>query len=224
MFGAAINGRGFLETWRATSNGLEAVAESHNHSLLLLDEISQVNPHEVGEIIYSLSNGFGKSRMNKNISARRKTEWNLLFFSSGEKTLEQIMQGIGQRLFGGQEARFINIEADANTGHGLFEELHGFESSNELAKFLSSASKRYYGAAIRDFLQKVCDNRNIVEKSIKEARNVFTSKLTFQDTSGEVCSRGFALCTRHRCRNFSQSIRNYELETGRSFRMRRKDF
>lgn len=189
--------KGFLETWRATSNGLEAVAESHNHSLLLLDEISQVNPHEVGEVIYSLSNGFGKSRMNKNISARRKTEWNLLFFSSGEKTLEQIMQGIGQRIFGGQEARFINIEADANAGLGLFEELHGFETSNDLAKFLSSASRRYYGAAIRDFLQMVCDNRNIVETKIKEARTIFQSKIHFQDTSGEVyrVASRFALVT-----------------------------
>lgn len=189
--------KGFLETWRATSNGLEAVAEAHNHSLLLLDEISQVNPHEVGEVIYSLSNGFGKSRMTKNISARRKTEWNLLFFSSGEKTLEQIMQGIGQRLFGGQEARFINIEADANAGLGLFENLHGFESSSDLAKFLSSASKRFYGAAIREFLQQVCDNRNFVEEKIKEARTIFQSKIHFQDTSGEVyrVASRFALVT-----------------------------
>jgi uncharacterized protein (DUF927 family) len=135
--------------------------------------------------------------MNKNTTARRKTEWNLLFFSSGEKTLEQIMQGIGQRLFGGQEARFVNIEADANNGHGLFEELHGFETSNDLAKFLSSASRRFYGAAIREFLQKVCDNRGIVEKGIKEARNLFTSKLHLKDTSGEVyrVASRFALVT-----------------------------
>lgn len=180
--------KGFLETWRATSNGLEAVAESHNHSLLLLDEISQVNPHDVGEVIYSLSNGFGKSRMNKNISARRKTEWNLLFFSSGEKTLEQVMQGIGQRIFGGQEARFVNIEADANAGLGLFEELHGFESPNDLAKFLSSASKRYCGVAIREFLQKVCDNREFVEDKIKEIRQFFKIKFNLDNTSfsGEI--------------------------------------
>lgn len=191
--------KGFLETWRATSNGLEAVAESHNHSLLLLDEISQIkhNPHEVGEVIYCLSNGFGKSRMNKNISARRKTEWNLLFFSSGEETLEQIMKGVGQRLFGGQEARFVNIEADANAGLGLFEELHGFNTSSELAKYLSSASKKYYGAAIREFLQKVCDNRNIVETGIEKAKQIFSSKIRFQDTSGEVyrVAGRFALVT-----------------------------
>ncbi len=189
--------KGFLETWRATSNGLEAVAESHNHSLLLLDEISQVNAYDVGEVIYCISNGFGKSRMNKNTTARRKTEWNLLFFSSGEETLEQKMQGVGQRLFGGQAVRFINIEADANAGHGLFEQLHGFDSSNDLAKFLSSASKKFYGAAIRDFLQKVCDNREIVERGIKEARNVFKSKLTFPDRSGEVdrVASRFALVT-----------------------------
>lgn len=191
--------KGFLETWRATSNGLEAVAESHNHSLLLLDEISQIkhNPHEVGEVIYCLSNGFGKSRMNKNISARRKTEWNLLFFSSGEETLEQIMKGVGQRLFGGQEARFVNIEADANAGLGLFEQLHGFPTSDDLAKYLSSASKKFYGAAIREFLQMVCDNRNLVETRIKEARTIFQSKINFPDTSGEVyrVAGRFALVT-----------------------------
>ncbi len=178
--------KGFLETWRATSNGLEAVAEAHNNSILLLDELSQVNPHEVGEIVYSLSNGFGKSRMNKNTSARRKTEWNLLFLSSGEQTLEQKMQGIGQRLFAGQETRFVSIEADANAGLGLFEQLHGFNTSDDLAKYLSSTSRKFYGAAIREFLRNVCQNRDFVEQQIKSIRNHFTAKFSPQDTSGEV--------------------------------------
>ncbi len=191
--------KGFLETWRATSNGLEAVAESHNHSLLLLDEISQVNAYDVGEVVYSLSNGFGKSRMNKNTTARRKTEWNLLFFSSGEETLEQKMQTVGQKTKGGQEARFVNIEADANAGLGLFEELHGFESPNDLAKFLSSASKRFYGEAIREFLQKVCDNRSFVEETIKKMRQFYKVKFDLDNPKigGEVnrVASRFALVT-----------------------------
>jgi putative DNA primase/helicase len=178
--------KGFLETWRATANGLEAVAELHNHSLLLLDEVSQVNPHEIGEVIYSLSNGFGKSRMNKNTTARRKVEWNLLFFSSGEKTLEQIMQSVNQRIFGGQEARFVNIEADAKADNGIFEHLHGFESGNDLAKHLSSASRRYYGTAIRRFLHLVCEHEKDVRIQIREAREYFNNKLRYRDASGEV--------------------------------------
>jgi uncharacterized protein (DUF927 family) len=178
--------KGFLETWRATANGLEAVAELHNHSLLLLDEVSQVNPHEIGEVVYSLSNGFGKSRMNKNTTARRKVEWNLLFFSSGEKTLEQIMQSVNQRLFGGQEARFVNIEADARADNGVFEDLHGFESGNDLSKHLSSAARRHFGTAIRKFLREVCADEKTVRSEIREARQYFTNKLRYKDASGEV--------------------------------------
>jgi putative DNA primase/helicase len=178
--------KGFLETWRATSNGLEAVAELHNHSLLLLDEISQVNPYEVGEVIYALSNGFGKARMSKTIAARPKAEWNLTFLSSGEKTLEQVMQGVNQRLFGGQEARFVNIQADAGGGHGIFEELHGLASGSDLSKHFSSASRKHYGTPIRCFLEHVCGDREIVISRIKVARQHFTAKLQLKNASGEV--------------------------------------
>ncbi len=178
--------KGFLDTWKSTGNGLEAVAELHNHSLLLLDEINEVNAHEVGEIVYALSNGFGKSRMNKNTTARRKAEWNLMFFSSGEETLEQKMQSVGQRTRGGQQARFVNIEADAGKGFGLYEYLHGFESANALADHLSAMSRKFYGTAIREFLKAVCSNRKLVEARIKESRQMFQSKLRLQDASGEV--------------------------------------
>jgi putative DNA primase/helicase len=178
--------KGFLETWRATSNGLEAVAELHNHSLLLLDEISQVNPHEVGEVIYALSNGFGKARMSKSIAARPKAEWNLTFLSSGEKTLEQVMHGVNQRLFGGQEARFVNIQADAGGGHGIFERLHGLASGSDMSKHFASASRKLYGTPIRSFLEHVCSDREIVISRIKEARQHFTAKLQHWKASGEV--------------------------------------
>lgn len=180
------NRKGFLETWRATSNGLEAVAELHNHSLLLLDEISQVNPYDVGEVIYALSNGFGKARMSKTIAARAKAEWNLTFLSSGEKTLEQVMQGVNQRLFGGQEARFVNIQADVGSGLGIFEELHGLASGSDMSKHLASASRKYYGTPIRSFLEHVCNNRETVINRIKEARQYFTAKLQYKKASGEV--------------------------------------
>lgn len=185
--------KGFLDTWKATGNGLESVAELHNNSLLLLDEINEVNAYEVGEIVYALSNGFGKSRMNKNTTARRKAEWNLLFFSSGEETLEQKMQSVGQHTRGGQQARFVNIEADAGKELGLYENLHGYDSASSFADHLSMVSRKFYGTAIRDFLRAVCTNRKLVESRIKVSRQLFHSKLRLQgeksketDVSGEV--------------------------------------
>lgn len=178
--------KGFLETWRATTNGLEAVAELHNHSLLLLDEISQVNPHEVGETVYGLSNGFGKSRMSRNLTARRKAEWTLMFLSSGEKTLEQIGRGIGQSIQGGQEARFVNIEADAGKGFGLFDDIGTFDKASDLAKHLSSASRKFYGTPIRKFLNSVCRDIPLVEKRVKECRQMFQARQSLNGASGEI--------------------------------------
>ncbi len=178
--------KGFIETWRTTANGLEAVAELHNHCLLLLDEVSQVDPREIGETVYSLSNGFGKARMTRGLTARRKAEWNLLFLSSGEKTLEQIMQAIGNRLAGGQDARFVNIAADAGIGTGLFENLHGFETASDFAKHLSLMSRRFYGTPIRGFLKSICENRAAVIDKIKEYRQIFQARQDLQQASGEV--------------------------------------
>jgi putative DNA primase/helicase len=45
-----------MNSWRATSNGLEAVAEASNDALLYLDEIGQVRPQEAEEVAYMLAN------------------------------------------------------------------------------------------------------------------------------------------------------------------------
>lgn len=40
----------YLHRWRATMNGIEALAALHSDTLLILDELSQVDPKEAGEI------------------------------------------------------------------------------------------------------------------------------------------------------------------------------
>src|SRR6202011_458590 len=52
---------GFVQSWRTTANGLEAVADIHNDLTLFLDELSQLDPREAAEIAYLLANGRGKS-------------------------------------------------------------------------------------------------------------------------------------------------------------------
>jgi len=61
---------GFVESWRATANGLEAVCERRNDSILPLDELAQCAPHVAGEAAYLNINGHGKGRMNRAITAR----------------------------------------------------------------------------------------------------------------------------------------------------------
>ncbi len=179
---------GFNETWRGTQNGIEAVAAYHNHLLLPLDEIKEIKRVEdVGKLIYMLSNGFATSRMTKDITARKRDEWLLLFLSSGELSFQDLTRETKEQTFGGQEARFIDILAvPENSRHGVFENLHGFNNGAEFSSYLNRASVSFYGAAIREFIQYTADNYDRVKETIEEARINFFQHYVDPQASGEV--------------------------------------
>ncbi|MCA1623166.1 MAG: DUF927 domain-containing protein [Acidobacteria bacterium] len=175
--GSDTDPHGFCDTWKATANGLEAIAESHNHALLCLDEISECDGRQVGEIAYMLANGRGKNRMAKNISARRPLNWNLLFLSSGEQRLADKMREAGQRVKGGQEIRLCDLEADTSK-FGLFENLHGFDNGQEFSDYLRRASKQFYGTAISAFLDWLVKvDRESIRKNWRGFQQKFISEL-----------------------------------------------
>lgn len=53
-------GESYRRSWRATANGLEGAAALFNDGLLALDEISECDARDVGEVVYMLGNGRGK--------------------------------------------------------------------------------------------------------------------------------------------------------------------
>jgi putative DNA primase/helicase len=143
---------GYVLSWRSTANALEAVAEAHNDSLLLLDELGQMDPREAGEAAYLLANGQAKNRMTRTASLRIAPTWRLLFLSSGEIGLGDHVATVGKRMRAGQAVRMIDIDADAGAGIGALEDLHGADSADVFARQLAEAACRYYGATIREFL------------------------------------------------------------------------
>jgi putative DNA primase/helicase len=143
--------RGFLQTWKATANGLEIIAAGHNHALLCLDEIGECEAREIGNVAYMLANGSGKLRMQKTLQARKSLAWNLFFLSTGEQSLSDKMTEAGQTVKGGQEIRLCDIEADTGK-FGLFEDLHRFKSGTAFSDHLRAAARKYYGTPIREFL------------------------------------------------------------------------
>ena len=76
--------KGYIKQWRATDNGLEAVAANHCDTLLCLDELSQIDAKAAGAAAYMLANGAGKSRSGRGGEARPTHEWRALFLSNGE--------------------------------------------------------------------------------------------------------------------------------------------
>ncbi len=141
---------------------------------------------DVGKLIYMLSNGFATSRMTKDITARKRDEWLLLFLSSGELSFQDLTRETKEQTFGGQEARFIDISAVPEKAHGIFENLHEFTNGAEFSSYLNRASVNFYGAAIREFIQHTADNYEYVKGIIEEARINFFQQYVDPKASGEV--------------------------------------
>lgn len=144
-------GPSYLQRWRATDNGLEAVAQSHNDLLLVLDELGQVDARHAGEIAYMLANGTGKHRAKRDGLAKPAARWRLLFLSAGEIGLAEHMREGGKRARAGQETRMADVPADA--AHGLFDQLRGLPSGAALADTINRAAREHYGAAGREYLR-----------------------------------------------------------------------
>jgi putative DNA primase/helicase len=151
---------------------LESIAELHNHSLLALDELAQIDGRQAGDVAYMLANGEGKKRMAKTITARRSLSWQLLFLSTGEISLADKMSEAGLTIKGGQEVRVLDIPADTGK-FGVFDTLHGFPDGQSFADYLRSASRKFYGSAIREFLRGIIE---LDAENIKSGWRDFSDK------------------------------------------------
>ncbi|OAV34506.1 putative inner membrane protein [Moraxella catarrhalis] len=144
--GASVwGGREFVRTWKATGNGMESVASMHNDGFLALDELGECEPKQVGNVVYMLGNGTGKTRMNKDTTTRPSKKWRIAYLSTGETTLDGILKQAGQSIKAGQAVRLAHINAEAK--YGMFDSLAGFKSGHELAEHLRDNAKRYHGTA-----------------------------------------------------------------------------
>ena len=92
--------------------------------------------------------------MAKSISARPSLTWRVLFLSTGEIKLSEYAATAGSRIKAGVQVRLLNIPADAGTGMGLFEDLHGAANPREFAEQLRKAASHQYGTALRAFLER----------------------------------------------------------------------
>lgn len=189
------NKKGYIQSWRATSNGIEAIAAEHCDGFLPLDELNQVDPKQAGEVAYLLANGSGKQRADKKGSAREKAQWRLLFLSSGEISLANHMLEAGKSVKSGQEIRMLDLPADAGKGLGLFETTHGIKDGDTFAKLLTDNSKKYYGTPIRVYLEKLTTAKETEFKFVQAISKKFIDNYLPRTSEGQVsraCGR-FAL-------------------------------
>jgi putative DNA primase/helicase len=93
-----------------------------------------------------LGNGMGKGRATNLGLARKAVVWRVVFISTRETSLEQVMAEAGKRTRAGQEVRFIEVPADTGA-YGLFENLQGFENGAAFSSHLKETCEQLYGTA-----------------------------------------------------------------------------
>lgn len=142
----------YVRSWKATDNALEAVATQHSDALLILDEIGQVEPRLVGDVIYMLANESGKARASRSGSAKPVLTWRLLFLSNGEKSVSALMAEGNKPMKGGIEVRLPAIPAEVGE-MGVVEKLHGFPTPAALIEHLERHAGRHYGTAGPAFIE-----------------------------------------------------------------------
>lgn len=186
--GSVYGSRTFVNTWRATANGLEGIAVRHNDGLLVLDEIKQVDPKEAGEVAYMLANGMGKQRSDRLGGARERQEFRLLFLSNGEISLSDHMRRTGKRAHAGQEVRLIDIPAVLEA-YGAFSNLHGSPDGAAFSRRLAAATQSHHGTALRAFLEELVEVEGGLEElkqRISKEREEFIAVVLPPDADGQV--------------------------------------
>jgi putative DNA primase/helicase len=173
-------GPNFKRSWRTTGNGLEGAAALFNDSLLALDEISECDPRQVGEVVYMLGNGRGKQRAGRSGSARAVARWRSSVLSTGERSIATTMTEGGHRVKAGQSVRLLDVPAQRT--FGAWDNLHQFDTGTAFSDALKIEAATHYGHAGRAFLEKLTRDHDV---SFSDALDTIKAKPEFQAPGGE---------------------------------------
>lgn len=176
----------YVRTWRATDNALEGVCALHTDLPLCLDEIGELGPKIAGQTAYMVANGSGKGRARRDGSARAAVRWRVLFLSTGEIGLADLIAEGGGRARAGQEVRCIDLPADAGAGLGLFERLPAGMTPGAFADALKDGAAAHYGHTGPAFVAKLVQHYNEARDALRSARDAIAATLAPADAAGQV--------------------------------------
>lgn len=154
--------REYVKNWNTTKNAAETLAAMCNDNILIMDEISQAERNDLEDMFYMLSNGRGKNRSTADGSSRVMQTWRILLLSSGEETLQAMLEQSNKRHNTGMDVRLCHIDADAGKNLGIFDSLVLANTPEEQADMLTKLTGQYYGSAGTSWLNYITLNKDSV--------------------------------------------------------------
>lgn len=174
----------YIRQWRTTDNGLEGLLTRRNDCAVILDEIGQVDSRIIGPVAYLIANGHSKGRAGRSGGLRPHLTWRTILLSSGEIDFSSHLGESGFRPKAGQMVRIIDIPAETEPG-SIFESTCG-EGGPTFSDRLKEASSRYYGTAIRSFLEKLITCRESMMELLRKGRADFARNHLPDGAEGQV--------------------------------------
>lgn len=109
MLGSSTNGSDkMIRSFDATKNGLAGAAAEFNDYPFLIDEKQVADSHikeQLGALVYALTNGIGRTKLNRDSSLKNLQDWRTIICSTGETEL------LDDNITGGGNTRVLNIHA-----------------------------------------------------------------------------------------------------------------
>ena len=160
---------GYVRSWRATANGLEAGAAGATDTALILDEVGQVEARDMAAALYSLANGAGKARAARDGALREPRSWRVLTISSGEVPVDaKLIEDRGRKTRAGQLVRMLDIPAAR--AFGVFDHAGPDDDPANLAKACKNTTQSAYGTTGPEFVRRLisdgvsgCDVRLMID-------------------------------------------------------------
>jgi uncharacterized protein (DUF927 family) len=183
------NGRQtYALSWSGSDSGHEAIASRANDTLLILDEIGRADPTLLGMIIYQSMNGTGKNRADVDSNLKEVIVFKIMVISTGEITVSEAISASprGGRVMAGQLVRLLDIPADVDEKLGVFENLHGFETSRAFATHLESVFVQNHGHAARAYLTQLTADLPAAVDAVKGAIDAFLAQVCPPQASRQV--------------------------------------
>jgi putative DNA primase/helicase len=178
---------GYVRSWRATANALEAAAAISSDTVLILDELGVVEAREAAAGVYQLASGTGKGRSARDGSLRSSLTWRVMVLSTGEMPMAAKINEdrSGRRAQAGQAVRLLDIPADANRGFGVFDHAGPDNDAARLADAIKRAARTTYGTAGPAFVRRL-----VAENGKDAAKHITTAVETFVDLHAAAGSDG----------------------------------
>lgn len=177
MFGSPkISSNSLFSTYNTTENAMINRLGGTKGLTFAFDEISTSNISNFTKVIYTLSSGIDKARLNKNSELREQATWFGTIFSNGEKS---ILGSANKNA--GLQIRVVELEQDSWTSNAEnAERINEVVSNNyghiaiEFAEFLINLGKKYvceiYEKDIQ-ILKKIMKKHNIEDEFTSRRAN-----------------------------------------------------